>query len=164
MNRQPPTEMSVPITLESYQRLVGASIRGGFKLEYWEIAAIAIQEWLVRHSPDVFPTTVAAGYQWKHVFLPNGTLLRTVFNGKNYHCLVEGDSLRFNGEPTSPSRFANAVGGTRRNAWRVIWVLFPNTTVWKLADRLRPKRARRESGWGTNKRQAGANRAVGTRR
>jgi hypothetical protein len=83
---------------------------------------------------------VIAGYQWKSLFLPNGTLLRTVFNGKNFHCLVEDDRIHFNGQSVSPSGFANAVGGMRRNAWKVIWVLFPNTSEWKLAGTLRAGR------------------------
>jgi hypothetical protein len=37
-----------------------------------------------------------SGYQWKHLFLPNDTLLRTIFNGKNFHCLAEGDHIRLN--------------------------------------------------------------------
>jgi hypothetical protein len=42
-----------------------------------------------------------SGYQWKHLFLPNGTLLRTIFDGKNFHCLMEDDHIRYNG--VSPS-------------------------------------------------------------
>jgi hypothetical protein len=81
-----------------------------------------------------------SGFQWKHLFLPNGTLLRTIFNGKNFHCLVEEDHIRYNGQIISPSGFANAVGGVRRNAWKVIWVLFPDSSVWKLAGTLRTKK------------------------
>jgi hypothetical protein len=46
-----------------------------------------------------------SGYQWKHLFLPNGTLLRTIFNDRKI---------------ISPSGFANAVGGVQRNAWKAI--------------------------------------------
>lgn len=83
---------------------------------------------------------VLSGYQWKNIFLHQGTLLRTVFNGKNFYTLVEGDQIRYENAVSTPSRFANAVGGVRRNAWKVVWVLLPNTTTWKLAEELRPRR------------------------
>lgn len=131
----PCTQIAISIELNS--KLAFASLESDFKKEPWEIAGVAINEWLARNSPDEFGKPSIAGYQWKHVFLPNGTLLRTIFNGKNYSCMVEGDIIRFNGQITSPSRFANAVGGTRRNAWKTIWVLFPNTSTWVLAGTLR---------------------------
>jgi hypothetical protein len=131
--------MSLPISLELHQQLAAASLKTGYRKEIWEVGAIAIREWLVRNDPETFAMPVTSGYQWKHVFLPSGTLLRTVFNGKNFHALVEGDRIVFNGGATSPSGFANAVGGVRRNAWKVIWILFPDNPAWKQAGRLRPK-------------------------
>jgi hypothetical protein len=141
----PAPGMSLPISLELYQQLAGASISTKFEKETWEIAAAAIREWLVRNAPDSFTMPTTSGYQWKHLFLPDGTLLRTIFNGKNFHCLVEGDHIRYNGEITSPSGFANAVGGVRRNAWKVIWILFPSTSTWKLAGALRAKKKTNKS-------------------
>jgi hypothetical protein len=131
--------MSLPISLELHQQLAAASLRSGYEKEIWEIGAIAIREWLVRNEPDTFAMPATSGYQWKQLFLPTGTLLRTVFDGENFHALVDGNRILFNGEATSPSRFANAVGGVRRNAWKVIWILFPDNLAWKQAGRLRPK-------------------------
>jgi hypothetical protein len=135
--------MSLPISLEIYQQLVSASIKGGFKQEAWEIGAAAIRDWMARNNPESFAMPATSGYQWKNLFLPNGTLLRTVFNGKNFHCLVEDDHIRYNEQEMSPSGFANAVGGVRRNAWKVIWVLFPNSSVWKHAGACRTKKKSR---------------------
>jgi hypothetical protein len=132
--------MALPISLELYQQLVTASLKSGFEKEAWEIGAAAIREWMIRNNPESFAMPATSGYQWKHLFLPNGTLLRTIFNGKNFHCLVEEDHIRYNRQIISPSGFANAVGGVRRNAWKVIWILFPNSSVWKLAGALRTKR------------------------
>ena len=131
--------MSLPISLELHRQLAAASLRSGYQKEIWEIGAVAIREWLVRNDPEAFAMPANAGYQWKHLFLPAGTLLRTVFDGKNFHALVEGDKLVFDGKATSPSGFANAVGGVRRNAWNVIWILFPNDPTWKQAGRLRSR-------------------------
>lgn len=133
--------MPMPVPLELHQQLLLASIQSGFTQEVWEIGAAAIRDWLARNAPESFAMPVTSGYQWKHVFLPKGTVLRTVFDGKNYHAHVEGDRVLYEGAATTPSRFANAVGGVRRNAWKVIWVLLPNTSTWKLADEFRPRRS-----------------------
>ena len=141
MNTPTPTPgMTMPISLELHQQLQLAAIQSDFKKEAWEIGATAIRDWLARHAPDTFAIPTTSGFQWKHVFLPHGTLLRTVFNGKNFHALIEGDQIRYEGAVTTPSRFANAVGGVRRNAWKVIWILLPDTNTWKLADELRLRR------------------------
>ena len=151
MRRQHPNhKMDIPISLEVWQRLSGASFDTGYEKEDWEIAAEAIDDWMRRHKPEAISMNVAKGYQWKSQFLPDGTLLRTVFGRKNYHCLVEGDQILYNGKAVSPSGFVNAVGGIRRNAWRSIWILFPDSKDWKLADtlrtRARPRRARKPAG------------------
>ena len=148
MQRSPPNpRMDIPISMEIYHQLLGASSNTGYQKEHWEIAAEAIHEWVRRHDPDALSMPKATGYQWKRLFLPNGTLLRTVFGGKNHHCLIEGDHILYNGQAVSPSGFVNAVGGIRRNAWLCTWILFPDTKEWKLADTLRsrerPRRARK---------------------
>jgi hypothetical protein len=132
--------MSLPISMALYNQLISASIHSGFEQETWEIGATAIHEWMIRNNPESFGMPSTSGYQWKHLFLPNGTLLRTVFNGKNFHCLVEDDQIRYNGQMLSPSGFANSVGGIRRNAWKVIWILFPKSSAWKHAATLRRRK------------------------
>ncbi len=147
MRRQHPApKMDIPVSMEVWKQLLRASMDSHFEKEDWEIAAEAIDEWVRRHDPDAISMPLVHGFQWKRLFLPNGTLLRTVFGGKNHHCLVEGDQILYNGQAVSPSGFVNAVGGIRRNAWRCTWLLFPQSKVWKLADSLRirerPRRAR----------------------
>jgi len=139
MSRHPPGPfMELPISMETYHQLSRASSNAGYQQEIWEIGAIAIQEWVAHNSPESIPLSMRGGFQWKQLFLPNGTVLRTIFSGKHYHCIVEEDQVRYNGEATSPSGFANMCG-VRRNAWKVIWVLFPNTQTWKLASSLRQR-------------------------
>ncbi len=139
MPRQhPDPRMSVPISMAVYHQLLGGPSHTDFDKEYWENAAEAIDEWARRHNPDSFAMPAIRGYQWKALFLPDGTVLRTIFGGTNHHCLVEGDRILYNGKPVSPSGFVNAVGGIRRNAWRCTWILLPDTKTWQLADTLRP--------------------------
>jgi hypothetical protein len=142
--QHPSPAMALPISLEIYQQLVSASVKSGFSQEIWEIGAAAIREWMVRNDPDSFAMPSLSGVQWKHVFLPNGTLLRTVFNGKNFHSRVEGDELIYDGKKVSPSGFVNAVGGVRRNSWKSVWILFPNSSVWKSAESLRTRKKLRK--------------------
>jgi hypothetical protein len=147
MQREHPSPaMTLPISLEVYQQLLCASVKTGCRQEIWEIGAAAIREWMVRNDPDSFAMPSLSGYQWKQLFLPNGTLLRTIFNGKNFHCRVEGDEIVYDGKNLSPSGFVNAVGGVRRNAWKVIWVLFPNSSTWRSAESLRNKK-KLTTGW-----------------
>ena len=134
---QPAAE--IPVSRDIHLKLIGASIHTGFEKEDWEIAAEAIDEWVRRHDPDVIPMPATKGYQWKSLFLPDGTLLRTVFGGTNHHCLVEDDRIVYLGHAVSPSGFVNAVGGIRRSTWRSTWILLPDTNQWQLADSLRTR-------------------------
>lgn len=133
----PAPRAEILVSAEIHGQLLSAAMKTFFEKETWEIAAEAIDEWTRRHNPDALPGPAYAGYQWKGLFLPNGTVLRTVFGGKNHHCIVEGDALLYNGKPISPSGFVNAVGGLRRNAWNCAWILFPESQDWKLARTLR---------------------------
>lgn len=135
--------MDFPIAMDTYSKLCAASADTNYEVEIWEIAAEAIRDWLARNKPESFGMPKTSGFQWKEVFLPDGTVLRTIFKGKNYHCIVEGDQLLFQGAAVSPSGFANGVGAKGRNAWTVVWVLLPGTTTWKLAQTLRSAKHRR---------------------
>jgi hypothetical protein len=144
MTRQhPDPRMSIPISLEIWHQLLSVPVGTGFRYEDWEIAELAIREWMTRHNPDTFGMPETSGYQWKEVFLPDGTLLRTVSNGKNFHCRVEKDQLQYEGRSVSPSAFVNSAGRYGRNAWKSVWILFPTTSTWTLAESLRSKKPRR---------------------
>ncbi|HEY0586695.1 MAG TPA: hypothetical protein VGD52_11205, partial [Pseudoduganella sp.] len=77
------------------------------------------------------------GYQWKCLFLPNGTTLRTVYKRKSYLAYVEGSEIRFEGQIVSPGQFVDEVSKCARNAWRTVWLRFPDETEWKHAMLLR---------------------------
>ena len=75
-----------------------------------------------------------AGYQWKQVFLPQGTKLRASFGGQPWFAVVEGAQITYDGVSISPSRFANLQGSGNRNAWKAIWLRLPGSEEWLLAD------------------------------
>jgi hypothetical protein len=100
-----------------------------------DITDQAVQTWLDKAKADGIhqrPATVH-GYQWKELFLPDGTRLRS----RNYehfkYAAVQGDDLLYEGRAVSPNQFNTAVPGITRNAWRDIFLLFPGARQWKRA-------------------------------
>ena len=81
-----------------------------------------------------------AGYQWKQVFLPHGTLLRASFGGQHYFAQVDGNEIRGGEQSMSPSQFANLRGSGNRNAWKAVWLRPPGSDEWLLADVFRSAR------------------------
>jgi len=74
------------------------------------------------------------GFQWKSLFLPEGTNLRTSYHHTNEFAKVIGDHiLSDDGESLTPSQFANR-HAQGRNAWRFIWLRFPGETRWVRAS------------------------------
>ena len=96
----------------------------------------AIDYWMDNASwkPELLSVSSARGYQWKGLFLPEGTEVRMQYKGAYSYAKVEGDELIFDGKPISPSSLANTITGTSRNAWRDLWIKRPNDQEWKLAD------------------------------
>ena len=81
-----------------------------------------------------------AGYQWKQVFLPDGTRLRASFGGQPYYAIVESTQIKFGKHAISPSCFANLYGSGNRNAWKAVWLRFPGSEEWLLAEVCRSAR------------------------
>ena len=78
------------------------------------------------------------GYQWKEVFLRNGTAIRMTYKGQNYYARVEHEQVVADGTKYSPSSFVMRVTeNVPRNAWRAIWVRRPDDNTWRIADDLR---------------------------
>jgi hypothetical protein len=75
-----------------------------------------------------------SGYQWKEVFLPEGTKLRASFDHEPYFAVVKGAEVRYGEHAISPSCFANLHGCGNRNAWKTIWLRLPDSDKWLLAD------------------------------
>jgi hypothetical protein len=81
-----------------------------------------------------------SGYQWKEVFLPEGTRLRASFDHKQYFAVVAGAEIKYGEHAISPSCFANLFGSGNRNAWKAVWLRLPGSTEWLLADVCRAAR------------------------
>lgn len=78
MKRHPPhPQWTLTITRALQDQLCTASVQTGFEKEDWEIAELAVTDWLARNVPNAIPMPKMHGYQWKQLFLPDGTVLRT---------------------------------------------------------------------------------------
>jgi len=85
-------------------------------------------------APAGQAATVDDGYQWKQLFLPDGTRLRASFGRTHYFAVVQGAEIRYGEQAVSPSGFANLKGSGNRNAWKAVWLRFPGSELWVLAD------------------------------
>jgi hypothetical protein len=98
-----------------------------------DIAALAIDEWLGRAEGQAKPGIRCRGYQWKSLFLPEGTQLRAWNGGEYAYAEVAGDALLYAGEVVSPHQFICRCKGISRNAWAELAILFPNAEAWRTA-------------------------------
>lgn len=99
----------------------------------------AVEAWLAARdgAPDGKAGAPIRGYQWKCLFLPEGTVLRSWSYGDANYALVEGDRIIHNGRAVSPNQFARAFARSFRNAWRDLSVRRPGDQGFKKASVLR---------------------------
>jgi hypothetical protein len=98
--------MDIPVPLPVFLALCEHRERTGCGQEIYEMAGAAIQEWLssqAQLNSTGRGQVIVNGYQWKSVFLPDGTILLTVFKGVTYHATVEQGTILFRGQAVSPS-------------------------------------------------------------
>ena len=88
-------DVEIPITL--WSDLSFALLRSNDTRKVDEVVAIAIRNYLANHLAK--PT--GRGYQWKTLFLPEGTDLRMRYLGSWYYAKIEGDSLMYACESVS---------------------------------------------------------------
>lgn len=60
-----------------------------------------------------------------------------IIRARYHYAKVRGDEILYRGKPTTPARLANQITGTRRNAWRDLWIKRPTVDGWIPADVLR---------------------------
>jgi hypothetical protein len=124
---------------EALSRLADFLEETGSPLSATEAAAAAIDEWIAaeRAQVKVVSATPTRGYQWKSLFLPEGTELRMHFADQEHHARVVGDHIVYGGQRMSPRQLTIAVAGDGHNAWRALWVRLPADGKWRPASLLR---------------------------
>jgi hypothetical protein len=86
------------------------------------------------------------GYQWKLLFLPEGTWLRTWSYGEHRFARVVGNRILHEGKVVSPNQFARSFARSMRNAWKDISICLPGEKIFRLANKLRRELEQREAG------------------
>ena len=101
-----------------------------------EAIANAIKLWIAKCRADAAP---ARGYQWKQLFLPETTRLRMRAGDIWHSAEVVGDDLIYRGDAVSPNQMVQQASGDVRNAWRELWIRFPDEKNWTNAAQLRAR-------------------------
>lgn len=121
------------------QRLKEQLARRGGAPDLQHALEAAVEMWLAEQLKLQIggdPASVR-GYQWKTVFLPEGTLLCTYSYGEERYARVCGQKIICEGRAVSPSRFAHWARRGTRNAWNDIYLRRPQDKFYILASRLR---------------------------
>ena len=114
--------------LSDYLRTAGST------LTTTEAVVHALRLWIAAQREPAVPLR---GYQWKCLFLPDGTHVRMSYDGTSYYANVAGDELVYQGQPVSPRQMTLAIAGDGHNAWRDLWIRRPGEKNWQSAWRLR---------------------------
>jgi hypothetical protein len=100
----------------------------------------AIKAWIAQEKAGA---EVLHGYQWKQLFLPDGTRVRMEYLERSYFARVVGDQLTYGGASVSPRAMTLTIAGDGRKAWRDLWLRLPGERDWVNAKRLRARATER---------------------
>ena len=142
--------VTVQLQTTTLLKLISRLSELGGEQDVSEGVASAIEFWLAEQaqlSAGCDPAS-ARGYQWKSLFLPEGTVLRSWSYGDHNYARVEGDQIIHEGKPVSPNQFAQSFARTTRNAWTDLYVRRPCDKRFTLACRLRQQLAGQAAGQG----------------
>ncbi len=135
--------VSVQISSALFLELANYLQEFGDERDPAEIVELALASWLALARGDTAsgdqPTP---GYQWKRLFLPEGTELKMLYRGRHAFAKVAGNAVLYDGRPMTPNQFAAEVAGSARNAWRDLWLRFPGQRYWKSAAFIRQEQLR----------------------
>jgi hypothetical protein len=130
------TQIAVPVPTRLFLDLFEFLRQSDDPRDPVDIVAVAIEYWLDNASwkPELLSKGSTQGYQWKSLFLPDGTEVRMHYKGAYKYAKVEGDRLIYDGQPTRPGALVNRITGSSRNAWRDLWIKRPADLKWRLAQ------------------------------
>ncbi len=135
--------VSLQVDTDTLLRLISQlKLRGG-TLDLAAAITSAIDLWLREQSKLSAGSDPASvrGYQWKTLFLPDGTELRSWSYGEHNYARVIGDEIIHKGKAVSPNQFAQSFARSCRNAWTDLYIRRPEDKQFKLAARLRKELA-----------------------
>lgn len=127
----------VQVPTDTLRRLIDHIGKQGGTQDLAEAVQVAIDGWLDRASCPTGDGAEIRGYQWKTLFLPEGTIVRSWSYGEANYARVEGDDLIHMGRKVSPNQFAQSFARSTRNAWTDLLVKRPGDKRYRLACTLR---------------------------
>lgn len=138
--------MSVQVPTHTLLDLIEQAGLNGESQDPSAIVLAAVEFWLAAQQKRAPAAAAAAthGYQWKSLFLPEGTLIRCISYGDTHHASVEGDAIVHQGRKLSPNQFAALHAGSVRNAWNDLYIRRPGDKFYKPASLLRREQAAAE--------------------
>lgn len=138
------TYVSIPIPTTLFLDLAEFLKHHGDPRDPVQVVADAIDYWMdnADSKPELLVETTARGYQWKQLFLPDGTEIRMQYKGAYSYARVEGDEIIYKGQAVSPASLANTIAGSNRNAWRDLWIKRPSDKEWRIAEDCRTEEKR----------------------
>jgi hypothetical protein len=131
--------MTLQVHTDTLLRLISQlKLRGGTQ-DVSEAINSAIELWLREQAklPAGCDPASVRGYQWKSLFLPEGTELRSWSYGEHNYARVVGDEIIHNGKAVTPNEFAQSFARSMRNAWMDLSIRRPEDQQFKMAHRLR---------------------------
>src|SRR5471032_205081 len=131
--------VSLQVDTDILRQLTAQLRRLGGTQDISEATTAAVAFWLkeqVKVPAGADPAGLR-GYQWKSLFLPEGTVLRSWSYGEHNYARVEGDQIIHQGRSVSPNQFAQSFARSTRNAWTDLFVRRPGDKQFKLACLLR---------------------------
>lgn len=124
---------------DTLQRLIQHLQRDGQPADVNAAINTALKFWLDESANLASEPSAARqrGYQWKTVFLPEGTILRSWSYGEHNYAEVIGDQIIHQGRSVSPNQFARSFARSMRNAWIDLSIRRPGEHHYTIASRLR---------------------------
>jgi hypothetical protein len=131
--------VSVQVDADVMLRLIShLKVRGGAQ-DVTDAIDSAIDLWLRAQAqlPAGCDPASIRGYQWKSLFLPEGTEIRSWSYGEHNYARVVGDEIIHKGKSVTPNEFAQSFARSMRNAWKDLSIRRPEDKQFKMAHRLR---------------------------
>lgn len=131
--------VSVQVDADVMLRLIShLKVRGGAQ-DVTDAIDSAIDLWFRAQAqlPAGCDPASIRGYQWKSLFLPEGTEIRSWSYGEHNYARVVGDEIIHKGKSVTPNEFAQSFARSMRNAWKDLSIRRPEDKQFKMAHRLR---------------------------
>jgi hypothetical protein len=125
-----------------YSELCNYLRSSGSTLTTTEAIVRALQHWIEAQRTTVAPLQ---GFQWKCLFLAEGSQIRMHYRDTWHYAEVVGDEIIHQNCVVTPRQLTIAIAGQGHNAWRALWIRRPGESDWTAASLLRRRMEQQSS-------------------